>query len=250
MTQRLRWDWTPERKALLRERWPTETPSGEIVLALKELPGDIGTYESAIVKAANMGLRRPTNLGRISNLLPNALIGDVKLKARIAEMWAQELSTAEIGRRCNVTKNKVVGLSRRMGLPRRENPVKARDGKMVHRGNSGATPVRGAAELQQAKERTQRQPAPAPLHVASSQWHATSDIGAALDFPTPERVPAIPQQVTPLAPSPFRRCQWPCGPDTGGVGRHLPLCGNPTHYGTSYCASHAKIAFADGGPSA
>lgn len=245
MTPPLRWDWTPEREALLRERWPTETPSGEIVRALKALPGHIGTYEAAIVKASNMGLRRPNTLGRISNLLPSALTGDVKLKTKIAQMWSEDLSTAEIGRRCNITKNKVVGLSRRMGLPRRANPVKGKDGKVTARPADRNHALKGAKELAKARQASAAPPSPSKPPYLQKQWHRPAEVAAALDFPRPEPVPAMPRRdtVAPPAPSPFRACQFPMGPDTGRVGRHLPFCSASTSDGTSYCAAHARVCF-------
>jgi hypothetical protein len=47
--------------------------------------------------------------------------------ARLRSLWAEGLSTAEIGRRMGVSKNAVVGKSHRLNLPARPSPIR-RDG--------------------------------------------------------------------------------------------------------------------------
>lgn len=43
----------------------------------------------------------------------------------LMELWNQGLSTSEIGRRLNVTKNAVVGKVHRLNLPKRNSPIQA-----------------------------------------------------------------------------------------------------------------------------
>src|SRR3954463_14068151 len=56
--------------------------------------------------------------------------------ARIRALWAEGLSTAEIGRRMGITKNAVVGKAHRLNLPARPSPI---------RRVPGEKPVRRAA---------------------------------------------------------------------------------------------------------
>ncbi|MFV0430987.1 MAG: GcrA family cell cycle regulator [Alphaproteobacteria bacterium] len=44
--------------------------------------------------------------------------------AELTKLWSQELSTAEIGRMLGITKNAVVGKAHRLGLPKRQSPIK------------------------------------------------------------------------------------------------------------------------------
>lgn len=56
-----------------------------------------------------------------------------RLKARIAELWARGLRVDDIAADCDVTRNVVVGLRKRMGLPERGSPIKTqhpRDGSI------------------------------------------------------------------------------------------------------------------------
>ncbi|GBR51905.1 hypothetical protein AA106555_0726 [Neokomagataea thailandica NBRC 106555] len=46
--------------------------------------------------------------------------------ARLRELWDQGLSTAEIGRQLEITKNAVVGKAHRLGLPPRPSPIRSR----------------------------------------------------------------------------------------------------------------------------
>ena len=47
--------------------------------------------------------------------------------ARLRALWAEGLSTAEIGRRMAISKNAVVGKAHRLNLPARPSPIR-RDG--------------------------------------------------------------------------------------------------------------------------
>jgi hypothetical protein len=49
-----------------------------------------------------------------------------KQKVRIAELWAEGLSSTEIGRRMGRTKNSVIGHVHRLGLTKRMSPIRSR----------------------------------------------------------------------------------------------------------------------------
>lgn len=44
--------------------------------------------------------------------------------AQLTELWSQDLSTAEIGKKLGITKNAVVGKAHRLGLPKRQSPIR------------------------------------------------------------------------------------------------------------------------------
>lgn len=48
--------------------------------------------------------------------------------AELTRLWEQGLSTGEIGRRLDVSKNAVVGKAHRLGLASRPSPIKGRNG--------------------------------------------------------------------------------------------------------------------------
>lgn len=51
---------------------------------------------------------------------------DDAIKQRLADLWETGLSTAKIGRHLGISKNAVVGLRTRMGLPARGSPIPQR----------------------------------------------------------------------------------------------------------------------------
>jgi GcrA cell cycle regulator len=127
-------------------------------------------------------------------------------------LWAEGLSTAEIGRRMGVSKNAVVGKAHRLNLPPRPSPIR-RDGP--------ATP---------------RPASPRPIAVRPIA-------------PRPVR-PATPPPAAPPAPQPapprhvsragVRSCSWPIG-EPGTRGFHF--CGCEALPGKPYCAEHAAVAY-------
>ena len=127
-------------------------------------------------------------------------------------LWAEGLSTAEIGRRMGVSKNAVVGKAHRLNLPARPSPIR-RD----------ATPAA-------------RQPTPRPIVARPIA-------------PRPVR-PATPPPAPMLAPRPAaprhvsragaRSCSWPIG-EPGTRGFHF--CGCEALTGKPYCAEHAAVAY-------
>jgi GcrA cell cycle regulator len=127
-------------------------------------------------------------------------------------LWAEGLSTAEIGRRMGVSKNAVVGKAHRLNLPARPSPIR-RDGAP-----------------------SPRPPAPRPIVARPIA-------------PRPVR-PATPPPPPPPAPRPApprhvsragaRSCSWPIG-EPGTRGFHF--CGCEALPGKPYCAEHAAVAY-------
>ena len=48
--------------------------------------------------------------------------------AKLTSLWSEGLSTAEIGRRLNISKNAVVGKAHRLNLPPRPSPIRRQEG--------------------------------------------------------------------------------------------------------------------------
>ncbi|CAG4922536.1 unnamed protein product [Acidocella sp. C78] len=47
-----------------------------------------------------------------------------EIVSRLRQLWDEGLSTAEIGRRLNISKNSVVGKAHRLDLPARPSPIR------------------------------------------------------------------------------------------------------------------------------
>ena len=149
---------------------------------------------------------------------------------RLRALWAEGLSTAEIGRRMGISKNAVVGKAHRLNLPARPSPIR-RDG-------AGAPPRAPAPRritgptlppLQTAEAAAPQQepPPPAPLPKP---------------VPREAQVAPKPAALRPLAPRIGRSvaCCWPIGePGTSS----FRFCDAEATQGKPYCTEHAAVAY-------
>lgn len=131
--------------------------------------------------------------------------------SRLSSLWAEGLSTAEIGRRLNISKNAVVGKAHRLNLPSRPSPIRRMEGN--------ATP------RQTPPKRTQGPTLP-PLSPSMN-----SPIMPALRA----IVSSSKQQQTRATP-----CCWPIG-EPGKPSFHF--CNETAVAGKPYCEEHASIAY-------
>ncbi len=144
---------------------------------------------------------------------------------RLRALWAEGLSTAEIGRRMGVSKNAVVGKAHRLSLEARPSPIR--------RNVPGDAPKRPAAK---------RVIGPTLPTMSTTATAAVSSEPA-------ERKVAM---AAPSTPAPVLRavgrtgsrrlvaCCWPIGePGT----RSFRFCDAESLPGKPYCATHAALAY-------
>ena len=161
---------------------------------------------------------------------------------RLRALWAEGLSTAEIGRRMGVSKNAVVGKAHRLGLPARPSPIR-RDGAGTVAARPAAprrvvgptlpplaatlSPAEDSAPPRMADPRPDVRPAPKPPAAPP----------AAMSLPAlaPSAVRAVPARTSRPA-----ACCWPIGePGT----RSFRFCDDEAVAGKPYCAEHAQLAY-------
>lgn len=187
---------------------------------------------------------------------------------RLRALWAEGLSTAEIGRRMGVSKNAVVGKAHRLNLSARPSPIR-RDAE------AGAVPPHGAATPAATVRRVPSAPRVAPPAQAAggtamaaipaattgaspSAVGSPGPVAAAAPLaaaPPPARPPAPPvaapapaaAAVPPAVVRPFprlggakRSCCWPIGePGTAD----FRFCTAESITGKPYCPEHAAVAY-------
>ncbi len=132
---------------------------------------------------------------------------------RLRKMWAEGLSTAEIGRRMGVSKNAITGKARRLNLPMRPSPIR-------------------------------RAPAaPRPLTMGRRTTLPKIETAAVAGVVTDEPPPPAAGAPKPAAGALFRRvtkCCWPIGePRKSG----FRFCEAEPVSGKPYCPEHAGIAY-------
>ena len=141
--------------------------------------------------------------------------------ARLRALWAEGLSTAEIGRRMGISKNAVVGKAHRLELPARPSPIR-RDPATPRPIATGRRPtlppLRAAMPIMPRREEPKPVLAPAPVAVA----------------PKPVAVVrAFPRVST-------KTCCWPIGePGT----KSFRFCDAEATPGKPYCQEHAALAY-------
>ena len=179
---------------------------------------------------------------------------------QLRALWADGLSTAEIGRRLGVTKNAIVGKAHRLDLAARPSPI---------RRDPDAEPARRAAV------RRVEGPTLPPLPSAGPGTHGVSPSVTRAETPaasrpaahTPEPRPAVPvaRPIAPPQPRPVMApprpviappprpvqapirpsgrivtCCWPLGePGT----RDFRFCDAASEPGRPYCEEHVKVAY-------
>ena len=198
----------------------------------------------------------------------------------LRELWAQGLSTAEIGRRLSVSKNAIVGKAHRLELDARPSPIR-RDSKAVAERPpaiprmAGPTlpPLASADPTSAVMSIAVRTGSPVPVTTATSVEAASAGAVAAAvtaDEAAPAVTPAVtnvqpirpvtvevPKPAAPavaIGPAPrpapshppvqVRRsaptCCWPIG-DPGT--KSFRFCDDMSAAGKPYCDEHAKLAY-------
>lgn len=138
----------------------------------------------------------------------------------LEKLWAEGLSTAEIGRRLGVSKNAVVGKAHRLRLPGRQSPIDParRQARKAAADKARSAPPKPAARVARPAPETAAKPKPA--------------VAAAKPPPPPRRKRSADQK----GPA----CQWPFG-DPRLPGFHF--CGAPSEPGKPYCDEHCARAY-------
>jgi GcrA cell cycle regulator len=150
--------------------------------------------------------------------------------ARLRTLWAEGLSTAEIGRRMNVSKNAVVGKAHRLNLPARPSPIR--------RDASGAAP-------RPPVPRRVTGPTLPPLSAPAAPMPAVAQAAAPAPRPPAEGRAEAPPRAAAVRPAPYRptrlsTCCWPIGePGT----KSFRFCDADSMAGKPYCTEHAALAY-------
>jgi len=158
-------------------------------------------------------------------------------------LWAEGHSTAEIGRRMNISKNAVVGKAHRLNLPARPSPIRREAAAGAQAAPAMAAPA-ATATVPETVEAPAPRPAPAP--ALSTLPPATQPIAPAASLAAP-RPPAPPRRAAPptAVVRPFQRvggrsCCWPIGePGTP----EFRFCTAEAINGKPYCPEHAAVAY-------
>ncbi|MCB8879148.1 GcrA cell cycle regulator [Acidisoma cellulosilytica] len=144
--------------------------------------------------------------------------------AELRTLWAEGLSTAEIGRRLGISKNAVVGKAHRLDLSPRPSPIRRNE-----RPQGVQVPAPRVTGPTLA-------PLPSGPQVVATGAPRIAVAPASVKVSPPRRLAAV-------APAPVARisaCCWPVG-EPGKPGFHF--CDGAAVAGKPYCAEHAQLAY-------
>ncbi|MBR0644773.1 GcrA family cell cycle regulator [Plastoroseomonas hellenica] len=147
---------------------------------------------------------------------------------RLRALWAEGLSTAEIGRRMGISKNAVVGKAHRLNLPARPSPIRREAVPRV------AVPRPAAPRIPLGREALPRE---TPRPAAPVIRRPAPMVAAA---PAPMVTPQPTAVVRSFPRAGARTCCWPIGePGTAD----FRFCTAESLGGKPYCAEHAALAY-------
>lgn len=152
----------------------------------------------------------------------------------LKKMWKEGLTTGEIGKRLNVSKNSIVGKVHRLGLSGRPSPIKKKN-----EDEAPAKPV----------EKKTEKPRPAEPKAAPAAPKETPAPKTPAKAAAPEPKPIMPVKAeTPhkhsgnlsLTELDNHTCRWPLGDPKD---ENFHFCGKKVRVGQTYCDEHAAIAY-------
>lgn len=144
-------------------------------------------------------------------------------------MWKQGMTTAEIGKKLNVTKNSIVGKVHRLGLSGRPSPIKKKDEDAAESKAETSAAVQPAAESKPAAS-SAKSTGKAEKFVAENRPSA----------PSAAKNDAAKKGMVSLVDLDNHTCRWPLGDPKD---ENFHFCGRKVKIGQTYCEEHANIAY-------
>lgn len=170
----------------------------------------------------------------------------------LKRLWAEGVTTGEIGRRLNISKNSIVGKVHRLGLSGRPSPIKKKSEEAPAK-PAAKTPTKEKT-AKPAKKETPAKPAaktPEPAAVKSkpaapkvqpqpSSAEASEEdikLAKSLNIPSADNTK---KEFLSLIDLDNHTCRWPIGDPKD---ENFHFCGRKVRLGQTYCEEHAAIAY-------
>lgn len=146
----------------------------------------------------------------------------------LRKMWKEGLTTGEIGKRLNVSKNSIVGKVHRLGLSGRPSPIKKKE-------ESDSAPAKTE------KKETSSKPVAKPAKEPISAPVKADDIKAeTIEKPTAKDCNHKKGSNTSLTDLDNHTCRWPLGDPKD---ENFHFCGKKVRIGQTYCEEHSAVAY-------
>lgn len=136
----------------------------------------------------------------------------------LRKMWDRGMTTGQIAKALNVTKNSIIGKVHRLCLTARPSPIKK-------------TP---------AKDVKKSAPEKAPVKPVKEKKVSVANVVEKTPLPSPS-VTEVPEETNiPLVKLDNHSCRWPLGDPKDD---DFCFCGKRVKTGQTYCEEHASIAY-------
>ncbi len=183
----------------------------------------------------------------------------------LKRLWAEGVTTGEIGRRLNISKNSIVGKVHRLGLSGRPSPIKKKSDS--EKSEKPAKPAKTAKEKKVAPKvakEPKSEPKKAPVKEASIAVKETEAKPVEIKKPLTQEVKPLVSNVSEeddiklaktlnmaakttsktgnlsLVELDNHTCRWPIGDPKD---ENFHFCGKKIRLGQTYCEEHAAIAY-------
>ena len=182
----------------------------------------------------------------------------------LKKLWAEGVTTGEIGKRLNISKNSIVGKVHLLGLSGRPSPIKKKSDSETKEKDKTTKPAKEKKSTQKISKDAKQTPKKAPIKEAPVIAKETQ--------PKPAEIKKSPLQETkPLISTPSEEddiklaktlniatqttsksgnlslveldnhtCRWPIGDPKD---ENFHFCGKKIRLGQTYCEEHASIAY-------
>ena len=183
----------------------------------------------------------------------------------LKRLWAEGVTTGEIGRRLNISKNSIVGKVHRLGLSGRPSPIKKKsDSETKEKPAKQAKPVKEKKVAQKATKETKAEPKKTPVKenkitvkepetkptevkktvVQETKTYISNpseedDIKLAKTLNVATKTTSKTGNLS-LVELDNHTCRWPVGDPKD---ENFHFCGKKIRLGQTYCEEHAAIAY-------
>ena len=182
-----------------------------------------------------------------------------EMVAELKRLWAEGVTTGEIGRRLNISKNSIVGKVHRLGLSGRPSPIKKKGDEEPIKRNSSKSKSQPKKKEETSSKKDQKAEQSQQKNVTKTKPENKSDKkveakhSLKTSSPTDEEADIKLAQSLNLTESKNKNseflhltdldnhtCRWPIGDPKD---ENFHFCGKKVKMGQTYCEEHSAIAY-------
>lgn len=180
----------------------------------------------------------------------------------LKKLWDEGVTTGEIGRRLNISKNSIVGKVHRLGLSGRPSPIKKKDVTSDDKNTTPTTKEKKSTTITKetkkevkevstsptqktTEQKNQKTIQPQPVQAKSEPVIISSDANEEEDIKLAKSLNLAQSNLSKkdyisLTDLDNHTCRWPIGDPKD---ENFHFCGKKVRLGQTYCEEHAAIAY-------